>query len=180
LGRKLVKRVLVVGCGSIGVRHAVNAARTAAVSVADIDSARAASVAREIGVTACGSVEQGLKAAPDAVVIAVPHQHHLPLARAALQHAGAVLIEKPLAANLTGVSDFLKLVEDAGRRVKVVCNMRFHPAVAALRRALPMIGRPRFAQAHYGNYLPDMRPGADYRQLYCARADARGPKAAAA
>jgi predicted dehydrogenase len=52
--------------------------------------------------------------------------------------------------------------------------MRFHPAVAALRSALPRIGRPLFAQAHYGNYLPDMRPGADYRTLYCARAASGG------
>jgi predicted dehydrogenase len=52
--------------------------------------------------------------------------------------------------------------------------MRFHPAIAALRAALPMVGRVRFAQAHYGNYLPDMRPGADYRALYCASAAAGG------
>ena len=58
--------------------------------------------------------------------------------------------------------------------MRVVCNMRFHPAVAALRHALPMIGKPLFAQAHYGNYLPDMRPGADYRTLYCASAAAGG------
>src|SRR5262249_27512737 len=54
------------------------------------------------------------------------------------------------------------------------CNMRFHPAVAALRRALPRVGRPLFARAQYGNYLPDMRPGTDYRTLYCARAEAGG------
>jgi predicted dehydrogenase len=174
LGQKRVKRVLVVGCGSIGLRHAVNAARTAAVSVADIDHARAASVAREIGVSVCDTVEQGLKAAPDAVVIAVPHQHHLPLASAALQATANLMIEKPLAAGLAGVADFLRQVEHSGRRVRVVCNMRFHPAIAALRRALPMIGRPQFAQAHYGNYLPDMRPGADYRSLYCAKAETGG------
>jgi predicted dehydrogenase len=52
--------------------------------------------------------------------------------------------------------------------------MRFHPAIAALRRALPRVGRPLFARAQYGNYLPDMRPGADYRTLYCARAESGG------
>jgi predicted dehydrogenase len=168
----MVKSVLVVGCGSIGRRHVVNAARFAAVSVADLDSARAKDVAGAIGAVAFESVEAGLATKPDGVVIAVPHQHHLPLARAALDVAGDVLIEKPLAADLTGVADFL--AQAAGRRVRVVCNMRFHPAIAALRRALPMIGRPRFAQAHYGNYLPDMRPGADYRTLYCARAATGG------
>ena len=169
-----MKRVLVIGCGSIGRRHAVNAARFGTVSVADVDSARAAAVAREIGAEVCETVEQGLAAKPDAVVVAVPHRHHLPLATAALKTSGDILIEKPLAASLAGVGDFLQAADAAKRRVRVVCNMRFHPAIAALRAALPMIGRPRFAQAHYGNYLPDMRPGADYRTLYCASAEAGG------
>jgi predicted dehydrogenase len=169
-----VKRVLVVGCGSIGRRHAVNAARLATVSVVDIDRAKACDVAREIGVAACDTVEQGLAAGPDAVVIAVPHQFHLPLAEAALRTGADLLIEKPLAANLAGVSAFLRDAGQAGRRVRVVCNMRFHPAISALRGALPMIGKPRFAQAHYGNYLPDMRPGADYRTLYCAKVETGG------
>jgi predicted dehydrogenase len=167
-----VKRVLVIGCGSIGQRHATNAARIASVSVVDVDRARAMAVAASIGAEACESVEAGFAAKPDAVVIAAPHQHHLPLARAALGIGGDLLIEKPLAASLEGVAPFLR--QAAGRRVRVVCNMRFHPAIVALRAALPMIGKPRFAQAHYGNYLPDMRPAADYRTLYCASAAAGG------
>jgi predicted dehydrogenase len=168
-----VKRVLVIGCGSIGQRHAANAARIASVSVADVDHAKANAVAASIGAAACESVDAGLAAKPDAVVVAAPHQHHLPLARAALLAAGGdLLIEKPLAASLEGVGSFLQ--QAAGRRVRVVCNMRFHPAIVALRTALPMIGKPRFAQAHYGNYLPDMRPDADYRTLYCASAAAGG------
>ncbi len=131
-------------------------------------------MARAVGGTACQSVEQGLAAKPDAVVIATPHHNHLPLARAALAAGCDLLIEKPLAPSLTGVADFLADVEQSGRRVRVVCNMRFHPALATLRGALPKIGKPLFAQAHYGNYLPDMRPGADYRTLYSASAAAGG------
>jgi len=169
---KALKSVLVIGCGSIGQRHAANAAAIASVAVADVDRAKAVAVAAAIGGAACESVEAGLAARPDAVVIAVPHQHHLPLAARALAGGSELLIEKPLAASLDGVAGFLR--QSAGRRVRVVCNMRFHPAIAALRAALPMIGKPRFAQAHYGNYLPDMRPGADYRTLYCASAAAGG------
>lgn len=169
-----MKRVLVVGCGSIGRRHAVNASRFAQVSVTDIDAAKAAAIAAEIGGSAWQSLEQGLAERPDAVVVAVPHRHHLPVARAALAATNQLLIEKPLAASLDGIAEFLREAEQAGRRVRVVCNMRFHPAISALRRALPLVGQPRFAQAQYGNYLPDMRPGADYRTLYCASLEAGG------
>jgi predicted dehydrogenase len=40
---------------------------------------------------------------------------------------------------------------------------------ATLKSALPGIGKPLFAFAHYGNHLPSMRPGVDYRTLYAAR-----------
>jgi predicted dehydrogenase len=170
----LARSVLVVGCGSIGVRHAANAARLASVSVADADPRRAAETAQSLGVSFRASVAEALAARPSAVVIATPHTSHLALAGAALDAGADVLIEKPLAASLDGVGELVARVERERRRVHVVCNMRFHPAVAALRRALPRIGRPLFARAHYGNYLPDMRPGADYRALYCARADAGG------
>jgi predicted dehydrogenase len=167
-------RVLVVGCGSIGRRHAGNAAKLASVSIVDAMAERAVETARSLGVAACASLEEGLAGKPDGVVVATPHHTHLPVALAALAAGADVLIEKPLAAGLDGIADFLTQAERLGRRVRVVCNMRFHPAVAALRQALPRLGRPLFARAQYGNYLPDMRPGADYRTLYCARADAGG------
>ena len=171
---RAVTSVLVVGCGSIGRRHAANAAKLAAVTIFDAARERATEAARTLGVAAWDSLEQALAAKPDAVVVATPHHAHLPVARAALAAGTHVLIEKPLAASLDGVPDFLAEAERLGRRVHVVCNMRFHPAVVALHRALPRVGRPLFARAHYGNYLPDMRPGADYRTLYCARAEAGG------
>src|SRR5262249_45644805 len=110
----------------------------------------------------------------EAVVIATPHTTHLSIAKNALAAGADVLIEKPLAANLEGIGALLAEAERGGRRIRVVCNMRFHSAVAALRRALPRIGKPLFARAQYGNYLPDMRPGADYRTLYCARVETGG------
>src|SRR5262245_11906303 len=169
-----MRRVLVIGCGSMGGRHAANAAKLATVFVADSVRERAVSIAKTLGLTACASVDEGLAAKPDAVVVATPHHSHLSLARAALAAGADVLIEKPLAPSLAGVAEFLALTEQSDRRVRVVCNMRFHAAVVAMRRALPMVGKPLFARAQYGNYLPDMRPGADYRTLYCARAETGG------
>ena len=168
------RSVLVIGCGSIGARHAANASRLATVTVADAVEDRARATAQSLGIRACASAAEGLAAGPSAVVIATPHTTHLPLAREALAAGADVLIEKPLAASLEGVEQLIESAERGDRRVRVVCNMRFHPAVQALRRALPRVGRPLFARAQYGNYLPDMRPGADYRALYCARAESGG------
>ena len=169
-----MKRVLIVGCGSIGRRHAANAARLASVAIVDTAKDRAIETARALGVTACPSLPEGLAGKPDAVVVATPHRTHLSIAEASLDAGADVLVEKPLAVDLRGVAEFLARADRAGRRIRVVCNMRFHPAIAALRRALPRVGRPLFARAQYGNYLPDMRPDVDYRTLYCARAETGG------
>lgn len=169
-----MKSVLVIGCGSIGFRHAANAALLASVTVTDAIPQRARATAQSLEVESCASIEDGLAARPSAVVIATPHVTHLELACAAVAAGADVLIEKPLAVSLDGVANFLAQVERGGRRARVVCNMRFHPAVDALRQALPRVGRPLFARAQYGNYLPEMRPGTDYRTLYCARAEAGG------
>ncbi|HEV7803427.1 MAG TPA: Gfo/Idh/MocA family oxidoreductase [Burkholderiales bacterium] len=161
-------KVLVVGCGSIGRRHAANAAQLATTAVFDANPAGARECAEAIGATPFDTLQAALAWKPDAVVVATPHRSHLDVARAAIA-AADVLIEKPLSHSLDGVDDYLAAVERAGRRAFTVCNMRFHPGPAALRLSLHRVGVPLFARAHVGNYLPSMRPGRDYRELYAAR-----------
>ena len=162
-------KILTVGCGSIGTRHAANAARHGEVAVHDVSADAAGSCAAAIGARVFERLEDALAWGPTAAVIATPHRSHLPLARRAIEAGAHVLIEKPLSDTLEGVSELLALAESRGKRAYVVCNMRFHPGPSTLRRNLGLVGQPLFARAHVGNYLPDMRPGTDYRRLYAAR-----------
>lgn len=165
-----MSRILIVGCGSIGRRHAMNLAPMAELAVVDARPELAQAVAAEYGAASFASVDAALESfAPRAVVVATPNDLHLPVARRAIEAGCDVLVEKPISHSPDGVEEFLDRAEALDRKVFVVCNMRFHPAVRAIRDAMAEIGAPRFARAWYGNYLPDMRPGADYRQLYCAR-----------
>jgi predicted dehydrogenase len=161
--------VLVVGCGSIGRRHAANAAVTAEVAVHDASADAARDCAAASGARAFTRLDEALDWGPAAVVVATPHRSHLGLARQALAAGAHVLIEKPLSDSLDGVTEFLDEADATGRRAYVVCNMRFHPGPAALKRHAARVGRPLFARAHVGNYLPAMRPDRDYRTLYAAR-----------
>ena len=164
-------KLLVIGCGSIGRRHARNASAKAEVAVFDTDAAKTAALET---VQAFDSLEAALDWGPRGAIVAVPNALHLSIAHACIEAGADVLIEKPIAHSLRGVADFLAQAEGLGRQVFVACNMRFHPGPASLRRALGSIGRPLFARAHFGNYLPNMRPGVDYRQLYCARRETGG------
>lgn len=163
-------KILVVGYGSIGRVHATNAASHGTVGVCDA-SPDARDAAASGGIEeAFETLESALAWKPDGVVVATPPDTHLSLARAVLDAGAAVMIEKPVAHDLSDIAPF----RDPRLPAYVVCNMRFHPAVAEMTERFGEIGSPLFARAHYGHYLPQMRPGTDYRTLYAAQQAAGG------
>lgn len=162
-------RLLIVGAGSIGRRHVANAAARARVLVYDRDAARARDVAAQAGALACPSLDAALAEAPDAAIVATPHGDHAETAARLIEAGCDCLVEKPLADRLAPARELTDRAAAAGRRLFVACNMRFHAGPRTLREHLDGIGRPLFARAHFGHWLPGMRPGADHRRLYSAR-----------
>lgn len=169
-------KLLIVGCGSIGRRYALSVARLGVpFAVMDISRDRSIGIAKETGTdTYFEDLDQALAWGPEAVVVATPNRYHAEHATAALAAGAHVLIEKPISDRLVEADRLVKVAEQANRRAFVVCNMRFHPAVKALKSGMGAIGEVRYARAHYGNYLPLMRPGGDYRELYCSSRAAGG------
>ena len=94
----------------------------------------------------------------------------------AAQHGCHLFIEKPLSHTSMGIAELRDVVMKAGLITLVGCNMRFHPGPATVKRLIDQgsIGRVLFARVYGGSYLPDWRPGRDYRQIYSARADMGG------
>lgn len=168
--------LLVVGLGSIGFRHAENASALSGVHTAVFDSAPglAERVGIRLGLPYFSDRQAAFEWGPEAAIVAVPTNLHLRVALGLIEAGAHVLLEKPIAERLEGVDEFLETAENLARKVYVVCNMRFHPAIRAIRGLLPDVGRPLFVRAHYGNYLPDMRADADYRRLYCAQREMGG------
>lgn len=167
-------KLLVVGVGSIGRRHARNARDLCDVRIHDVDAARVRQVAGEIDIAAFDDINDALHWQPDAAIVATPHADHVTTARRLLEAGCDILVEKPVADRLEPAAELVEQAAAFGRRLFVVCNMRFHPGPATLKKHLHEIGRPWFARAHFGQWLPDMRPQADYRQLYCAHSEAGG------
>jgi len=159
-------RILVVGAGSIGTRHARNfQALGAIVEVTDPDTGRAAD---------CGAgtpVADGL-AHPDnydGIVLASPTALHAEQLWAASTRP--VLVEKPVARRS---ADLDGLPADAA--VMVGYNLRFHEPV---QRLMSMVhageaGNIVGARLWFGSHLPDWRPGVDYTTTYSARAELGG------
>jgi len=157
-------RCLVVGYGSIGTRHAAVLERLGhAVSVV---SRRGVGDGRPV----FRSLGDALDAGPfDHVVIAVETAGHAAALTelAARNHTGFVLVEKPLFAAPSA------LPQNGFRRAAVNYNLRFHPAVQALRTALA--GRSaEIADFHVGQWLDDWRPGRNTAATYSASRAAGG------
>ena len=162
-------RALVVGAGSIGLRHRRVLEDLGLAT--DLVSRRP-----DAGDAEGARTHTDLRAAlrdvrPDHVVVATETASHL----SALQHltaegfAGTVLVEKPLTASPTAVD-----VEDAPfRAVAVGYQLRFHPAVGAVRAALAG-AQPVTIDASVGQHLATWRPGREVGDTASARVEDGG------
>jgi predicted dehydrogenase len=70
----------------------------------------------------------------DAVLIAAPHHEHAPLAMEALQAGLHVIVEKPLANDLTAAIELAEAAKRSGRIVSTCFPYRYEPAVTAARQ----------------------------------------------
>jgi predicted dehydrogenase len=124
-------RVAIAGCGLIGSKRAdALGATDELVGCFDISSEGAAAFAGAHGTRACSSIEELLELEPEVVVVAVSHDSLAELTERAL-HAGAhVLVEKPAGLGVAQIERLMRAERDAGRRVKVGFNHRFHPGLA--------------------------------------------------
>lgn len=156
-------KALVIGFGSIGARHArlltALGCDTAVVSARAVDFPQV-----------YGSLDAALERhSPDYVVVAnATHAHFDSLtALLATGFAGTVLVEKPLFDRVRSMPPA------ATARVCVAYNLRFHKLISRLRELLRG-ERVLSVRAHAGQFLPEWRPGTDYRAGYSASAEQGG------
>lgn len=158
-----MKRALVVGFGSIGQRHAGLLAQlgcdVAVVSRRQVDWP----------VLYADLVDATARHLPDYVVIAnATGEHAACLDTLAVSgYRGTVLVEKPLYAESGALPEY------SFDHAYVAYNLRFHPTVLRMRE---LLGNDTIISvtAHVGQYLPDWRPGSDYRLSYSAHAEQGG------
>jgi predicted dehydrogenase len=173
----MIERALVVGCGSIGQRHIRNLKALGVPQILAVDTVpNSLERATQLGANPYDNLEAALADEPEAAIVSTPPDMHLAAARATLETGSRILIEKPIAASLEGVDAVLDL---AKRRKSVLCvgyNLRFHSGLLKVKALLESgaIGRLLTLQAEFGQYLPDWRPGRDYRTVYNARATEGG------
>lgn len=109
-------------------------------------------------------------AGASACVIASETARHLADAEAAFALGLDVLVEKPLAPDAAQARRVADAAKRQGRRAYVACVMRFSPSLALVKERLPELGALHAVRAECRSYLPDWRPGRDYKTGYSADA----------
>lgn len=162
-------RILIVGLGSIGRKHA------AAIHVLSPDSAifalrSSSNVRNEEGIINVFSLSEiGLI---DFAIISNPTALHKETIRMLLNLNCPLFIEKPLFHNLQ-IVDIVQYINEKRILNYIACNLRFLDALKYLKSQLPE-KRINEVNVYCGSYLPDWRPGYDFRNVYSSHAEQGG------
>jgi predicted dehydrogenase len=186
-----VTKVLLVGLGSIGQRHARNlraalgedvqllayrVRRLRHIITPELSIEPGGDVEARYGLSVFTNLDDALAARPDAVFVTNPNSLHMPVALAAASAGCHLFIEKPLSHDLEGVPELIDVIE----RKRLVClvgyQLRFHPGFKAVQSFLEMgaIGNVMAARLEFGEHLPNWHPYEDYRQMPASRRDLGG------
>ncbi len=104
---------------------------------------------------------------PGFVIISNPTHMHYRTLEMLFRKGWPLFIEKPLFHQMKGAQELVEKVAISGNLCYVACNLRFHPVLVFVKNYLEK-NRPRVNEVNVycGSFLPDWRPGKDYRQVY--------------
>lgn len=108
---------------------------------------------------------------PNGVIICNPNSLHLSTALIAAKANYHIFIEKPLSHTLNGVEKLLRLVKNKNLVLQIGYNLRFEPQLNRIKDKIGdrKIGKIMSAKMICASYLPNWRPGTDYRLNYSAK-----------
>jgi predicted dehydrogenase len=168
----MVHSVAIVGFGSAG-RRALNVLR-------DFHpDARFLIVTREAidqpNVTGTNALDDVLDFNPDVVVVAGPATLRKRTVEALASARASFFLEKPLAHSLADATTLARIIGNSTRS-QVGYNLRFSSSLSYFRDHVhaSTFGHVLSVRAETGQYLPDWRPGSDYRESVSARDDLGG------
>jgi predicted dehydrogenase len=167
-----MKRILIIGGGSIGERHLRCFLQTgrAEVALCDVNEQLRSIVAERYQVAETyASLTEALTAKFDAAVICTPANLHIPMAIEIAGRNIAILIEKPLSISLDRIDELQAEIESRRLSTSVAYVLRHHPALQAVKQSVSSgtFGRPVQIVFTGGQHFPFYRPA--YRETYYTR-----------
>lgn len=184
-------KVLIIGLGGIGQRHARNlrtllgddlelmayrTRRLTHVITPALSVDTAVNVEGAYGIRAFTSLDDALAERPAVACISNPSSLHVECALACARAGCDLFIEKPLSDSAAGIEELIGIVDERRLVAMVGYQLRFHPCLQLFADIVRSgsLGRPLAVRATIGEYLPYWHPYEDYREMYAARSDLGG------
>lgn len=174
-------KILILGCGSIGSRHASNLKKLGVkdIILCDNNGKRVNKLGEKLHITKIFTdYKIAVKEIPDifAVLICIPTKFHVDYAIFFARKRIHLFIEKPLSNNLKNI----KILERISKQNKIKVMMGhvyfFDDGFNKIKSLLDekSIGKILHVSYLQGSYLPDWHPKMDYRNEYSARKNMGG------
>ncbi len=160
---KTIEKILLIGLGSIGKRHLANLQKIRPeIQIFILTSKKDSDFGLGKYVS---TLDEALSHKPHAAIVCNPSTVHLQTSMRLVEEGVHVLIEKPLSSSLEGVKSFASYVESNKARVMVAYNLRFRDSLEFFKKIIDnkTYGEVFSVISEVGQYLPDWRPGSDYR-----------------
>ncbi len=184
-------KILMVGLGGIGQRHARNlraffkedvdllAYRVRGLRQTLTDKLtveEGVDLEQKYRITPYREFEEALEQKPDVVFVTNPTSLHIKTALRAAEEGCHLFIEKPLSHSLEDIDRLVALAKKKSLVTFVAYPLRFHPGLKIVQDLLEKrsIGPVVSARLSVGEYLPNWHPYEDYRRMYASRADLGG------
>ncbi|MEM3064598.1 MAG: Gfo/Idh/MocA family oxidoreductase [Candidatus Nitrosotenuis sp.] len=161
-------KVLVIGAGSIGQRHAFNLNKLGVKNVAiyDTDPLKAKQLAGKYGTHHYYDLDSAASFKPDCSFVCTYPSTHLELANFCLDVNSHVFIEKPIATTTSGIQSMLRKAERKKLKISVGYNMRFDKGLNYLKKKVQSKYCPLAISSQWGHNLKLWRPGLNYKNHY--------------
>ena len=169
--------ICVVGYGSIGARHARNAAALGANVFflrSKTEVVDAVKLPGEFDFVF--DVKEAVARRPDLAVLALPTHLHVKAALPFAEAGISLLVEKPLSHTLTGLDRLEHMLSENRASCYVGYMMRFDPSILALKNVIMSgdLGPVHAAFIEWSTHLPGWHPWEEYRESYAGRSDMGG------
>ncbi len=163
------RRVIVVGLGSIGRRHARLLAERSDLHVEGCECAAGAQAKTRMempGLEIHSSIGAALATRPDVVIIATPHDLHAVQGMAAMRTGAHVLCEKPLCVDCDQAAQMIACARDTGRHLGIGFQLHFHPGIMRLRELIceGAIGEVVHVHGRIGSFITLRNSASRYQQ----------------
>ena len=173
-----IKTLLVVGLGSIGLRHTkIAKSLREEIEIIALTSRPLYFKDNPLITYSVDNLDEALKLSPDAAIISNPAPYHLEFATPLALNSVPLLIEKPISDSLARVDEFRNAVNSTDNVVLVGYNLRFLNSLKLFRDLIHSkeVGKILSVRATVGQDLKTWRKDRDYREAW-AFTSVVGPK----